>query len=84
MYDIYTLVFLYFRTGASAGIGAACAQEFARSGSNVIISARRIDRLNALKSQILSECPAVKVLPVAMDVRDRSSVRYSLLLIIKR
>jgi short-subunit dehydrogenase len=35
-------------TGASSGIGAALAREFARTGSNVTIIARRRDRLDAL------------------------------------
>ncbi|MBI4635117.1 MAG: SDR family oxidoreductase [Candidatus Rokubacteria bacterium] len=39
-------------TGASAGIGAALAREFAREGAAVALAARRVDRLEALASEI--------------------------------
>ncbi|KAF0521021.1 NADP-binding protein [Gigaspora margarita] len=61
-------------TGASAGIGEACAKEFAKVGSNLILTARRIDRLNELKQLILSEHPNLKVYTRQLDVRDKSTV----------
>jgi len=39
-------------TGASAGIGRECALAFAREGSSVALAARRLDRLEALASEI--------------------------------
>lgn len=39
-------------TGASAGIGAACARAFAREGLHVVLAARRADRLDAVVEQI--------------------------------
>lgn len=41
-------------TGASAGIGAALAREYAGRGWNLIITARRTDRLEAIKTEIES------------------------------
>ena len=41
-----------FITGASSGIGAALAREFADEGADVALAARRVDRLEALASQI--------------------------------
>jgi len=41
-----------FITGASSGIGAALAREFAREGGDVALAARRLDRLQTLASEI--------------------------------
>jgi serine 3-dehydrogenase len=42
-------------TGASAGIGLACAREFAREGSKLLLSARRVDRVRALADDLKKE-----------------------------
>src|SRR5262245_1274319 len=56
-------------TGASSGIGEAVARRFATESVNLIIAARRHDRLVALASQL--QCP-VHFMPI--DDRDRHSV----------
>jgi 3-hydroxy acid dehydrogenase/malonic semialdehyde reductase len=58
-----------FVTGASSGFGTAIARRFATQGFRVVASARRADRIKALAAEL---GPAV--LPVTLDVRDRSAV----------
>jgi 3-hydroxy acid dehydrogenase/malonic semialdehyde reductase len=61
-------------TGATAGIGMACAWQFAEQGSKLILLGRREDRLEELKKAITTEYPDVKVLTVAMSVTDKQKV----------
>ncbi len=61
-------------TGASAGIGAACAVQLAQRGCAVFLGARRVDRLDALKSQIETDTPGALVGVCALDVRDDDSM----------
>ncbi len=56
-------------TGASSGIGKACAEVFAKEKSNLILSARRIDRLKTLASK-LEKRNGIKVKCLKLDVRD--------------
>ncbi len=39
-------------TGASSGIGAALARQFAREGADLVVAARRVDRLAALRAEV--------------------------------
>src|SRR5438874_13721861 len=56
-------------TGASSGIGRAAAYEFARRGANLVIAARRGDKLE----EVARECRSfgVKCTPVVADVTNR-------------
>ena len=58
-------------TGATSGIGQACARRFAQNGYNVIITARRADRLEAIRHDL--ERYGAKVMTLVFDVRDAAA-----------
>ena len=60
-------------TGATAGIGEACAHVFAREGYNLILTGRREDRLEKLAEQ-LNEIYNVEIAILSFDVRNREQV----------
>ena len=61
-------------TGASSGVGAEIARRFARAGHRVVAAGRRVDRLEALRTELGDE--RVFVLP--LDVRDGGAVAQAL------
>ena len=56
-------------TGATSGIGEACAKKFAKGGYNVILTGRKVDRLKALAEELQAQGAQTRVL--VFDVRDR-------------
>ncbi|WP_455058620.1 SDR family NAD(P)-dependent oxidoreductase [Prevotella pallens] len=60
-------------TGATSGIGEACALKFARGGYNVIITGRRKEKLDTLRREL--ENMGAEVLAMEFDVRERASAR---------
>ncbi|MCD4730216.1 MAG: SDR family NAD(P)-dependent oxidoreductase [Bacteroidales bacterium] len=60
-------------TGATSGIGKACAVKFAQNSFNVIITGRRNDRLKSLKEDLESKFE-VQVLTLCFDVRNKEKV----------
>jgi 3-hydroxy acid dehydrogenase/malonic semialdehyde reductase len=60
-------------TGATAGIGEACAKVFAREGYNLILTGRRLDRLEKLAEQLNKEYN-VEIAISSFDVRNREQV----------
>lgn len=63
-------------TGASAGIGAACAAAFARHGARLLLCARREDRLQQVADHLRTEHSAdVHAFP--LDVRDAQAVAHA-------
>ena len=58
-------------TGATSGIGEACARKFAQGGYDVIIIGRRAQLLANLKKEL--EAEGVRVLALAFDVRNRNA-----------
>lgn len=63
-----------FITGASSGIGKACAIQFAALGANLIITARRNDRLIALTNELSSKY-GINCIPLQLDVRNYEQVQ---------
>lgn len=66
-----------FITGASAGIGAACARAFAREGARLLLAARRAERLEAMEVDLL-EAGAAAVHAFKLDVQDRADVERAI------
>lgn len=68
---------IVFVTGASSGIGAACAKRFAEAGSRLILLARRGDRLQELAGNLHRHWGTM-VHCLTLDVRDRHAVMSQL------
>jgi NADP-dependent 3-hydroxy acid dehydrogenase YdfG len=64
-------------TGASSGIGEACAHAFAAAGDRVVLVARREERLAQLAAT-LADAHGTTTLQIALDVRDRPAVESRL------
>lgn len=62
-----------FITGATSGIGEACARKFAEGGYNLVLTARRADKLAEIKKQLEAEGAKVKTL--VFDVRDTEAAK---------
>ncbi len=60
-------------TGASSGIGLACAHAFAQEAARLIITARRKQRIDALANELRQEHGS-GVLTIQLDVRNQPSV----------
>lgn len=61
-------------TGASSGLGAEMARQLAARGHDVAVTARRTDRLVALKAEIETKHPGRRVIVKALDVTDHEQV----------
>lgn len=64
---------IVFITGASSGIGEACARKFASQGANLILNARNMSKLVELKNELIEEF-GIQVDLLPFDVRDRNVV----------
>ncbi len=62
-----------FVTGASSGFGKAIAEAFAKNGANLIIAARRLDRLKILSAELRKKFK-IEVLILALDVRKKTEI----------
>lgn len=61
-------------TGASSGIGLAIAKELAGEGANVVLAARRIEKLQDLENEI-NQSESAKALAIQTDVTNTEDVR---------
>jgi len=61
-------------TGASSGLGAEMARQFAALGHDLALCARRTERLDELRAEILAVRPDARVVVKALDVTDHDSV----------
>jgi short-subunit dehydrogenase len=61
-------------TGASAGLGAEMARQFAALGYDLALCARRLDRLQELKDELLASHPDRRVEIRSLDVNDHDQV----------
>jgi NADP-dependent 3-hydroxy acid dehydrogenase YdfG len=68
---------IVFITGASSGIGAATSHAFATHKTRVLIGARRKEKLDALKPQLLA-AGAAAVHTLELDVRDHAAVEKAI------
>lgn len=69
-------------TGASSGIGLACARELAREEAHVVLAARSLDRMEAEAAAIRAR--GGEAFAVAMDVRDATCVERAVALALDR
>lgn len=61
-------------TGASSGLGAGMAQEFARRGYDLALCARRVQRLAEVQAAVRQIAPQCRVSVKALDVDDHAQV----------
>jgi hypothetical protein len=60
-------------TGATSGIGLACAKKFAKNGDKLILTGRNEQRLEDIKNELTQQ--GVQVLPLVFDVRDSAKAK---------
>ncbi len=64
-------------TGATSGIGEACAKKYAADGDRLILTGRRADRLNTLKTELEKDF-STEILALIFDVQDKEAVDKNL------
>lgn len=66
---------IVFITGATSGIGLACARQFAQQGARLLIAARREERLQELALEF--HTAGIDVLSLTLDVRNQPAVQQA-------
>lgn len=67
---------IVFITGASSGIGKACAKSFAKEGAKLILTARRENLLKELANELTRKFDT-EILTFSLDVRNKDAVQKS-------
>lgn len=62
-------------TGASSGIGESSTFEFAKAGANVALVSRNLEKLEAIKTELLREAKDIKVAVIQTDVTKEQEVQ---------
>ncbi len=62
-------------TGASSGLGEGMARRWAAAGKDLALCARRLDRLEALRTELVAANPGIRVVVRALDVTEGEAVR---------
>lgn len=68
---------IIFITGASSGIGAACAKYFAQANAKLVLAARDLNKLHSLARQLKNEHSTLAYC-LQLDIRDYSQVKQTL------
>lgn len=63
-------------TGATSGIGLACARKFAKNGDKLILTGRNKERLKQIRNELSAE--GTEVLTLNFDIRDREKAKECL------
>ncbi len=66
-------------TGASSGLGKGMAIEFAKMGRNLALCARRVERLEELKQELLAINPDIKIFIPWFAAKDEVYLEVTLL-----
>lgn len=61
-------------TGASSGLGEGMARRWAAKGKNLALCARRLDRLEELRAELVAANPTIRVAVRELDVADGDAV----------
>jgi len=65
---------IVFISGASSGIGMACAHAFAKEGANLILAARRKEKLEQLASELKKEFNAESKI-LSFDIQNHKETK---------
>ena len=66
---------IVFITGASSGMGKACALQFAALGARIILTARRLDKITTLANEIKQQYH-IEALPIKLDIQDKKIITH--------
>ena len=67
-------------SGASSGLGKQMSKAFAKQGADLVILARRLERLTELKEELEKENEGIRVLPIKCDVTNSEEINGAALL----